>query len=206
MKTNTTVSPDYLLSRILMYCCDEGLNNGFTKGHYEMLIYNALEELAFDTKFPVLTDDIINWYKPGTESAVDLPDGNFSMEEVYVYNGSSFVIENSCRVYWKKRFNTSNKRQGYTARRKSDHNHFHGQGYSGSGYTTGLWGNIQNGRLMLSDGCQSFDNLRLVYNGIQGCLGETPFVPIFLQEAVIDWVSESILRVRKLKEPSMRVH
>lgn len=208
MDTSSFVSPDYVLSKILVDTFDENLTNGFTKGWYYTMIFDALKEIEFDARFNTVTKDIHNWYN-GKELSVSIPKGAFDVLEVYAFNGSEFVIENSVPVYAKNRYNTSAKTEGHTARLKDSGTSYpYGRSYYDSIYGTSnvLYCNIQNGKIMLSDGCKNYSHIRVVFSGVRGDLGDVPCIPIFFEDAVHDYVVERYFRAKKIREQSFRTH
>ena len=205
MDVSSFISPEYIRRNVLVFVNDKSLNKGLTKGWYNAQIYEAMSELSMDTYYNVCTVDVHNWFTEGQQSAVDVPDGCFSMQEVYAFNGDKFSIEESVPVRWKRNHNNANKISGHTSILKDSGTTYpYGRGYfemllnEDNGV---LYANVQNGQVMLSRSCQSYSHIRLVFKGISGKFGETPVIPVFFKKAVTDYTVHKALKAMAGRDP-----
>lgn len=207
MNSGDFITINDILSDVLMITDDEGLRNGLTLGYYKSQIQQALEELSYDTFFDVITDDIKLDKKFNTRLTVDMPDNAFNIREMYLFNGDCCTPKTSVIVHWKRLFNNKPRGTSYTAARvesgREQRDPFFPVDTTDISFpSTNLhWANIQNGLIMFSSNCSSFQNLRLVYNGTGGSIGDELSIPRFLRQAVVDFASERAFRVLKAKDP-----
>lgn len=140
-----------------------------------------------------------------------MPIGAFNIRDIYLYEGTTCDIARSQKVWWKRNYYTNGN--GYFADNKgNNHNDpFMPSNTIGRMAKDGpvtrhrasvenhFFANTQNGIIMFSSACRVFPKVHLVYNGT-GCeIGDVPFIPLFLREAVIDFASEATLRIRMAK-------
>lgn len=202
------VSPDEILADVLRFANDESFKDA-SKGYYLSLIQQALQELAFDTFF----DERTEFFDVPENLQLPMPLGAFNLRNMYLYNGTECDFSTAQNIYWKRDYFT--KGNGFLARDKGNNNNdpfFENRRRQDSGgdanpglrRTGGLNGaignvfyyNIQNGMIMFSSNSRSFEKVAIVFNGTGGDIGEAPFVPQFLREAVKGWVLDSIYKIK----------
>lgn len=205
------ISPDEILSIATVSVGDRDYKV-FPKGFYMSLIQKAVEGLAIDTFFQELRADL----DIPENLTIKLPEGCFNVKNIYVFTGNECVIQNSHKVWWKRNYFT--KGNGYIANDKGNnrndpfydsHNDNLTYGsdkglmrYGTNSVENRLYYNIQMGDLMLSSSCRSAGNkVHIHYNGTGGAIGEEPIIPVFIREAVEDYVCEAALRMRMANDP-----
>jgi hypothetical protein len=191
------VSVDEILSDVLKLVNDSSFKLN-SKGWYTSQIQQALEELSFDTFF----DERNESFDIPDNLRLDMPRGAFNLRQGYLFNGDNCVIENSVPIYSKRNFINSNSGNGYVANDKfyNGNDRFHmnrGQAPRDKKDPSNLYFfGMQNGVIMLSESCRSFQKIMLVYNGVMTDIGEVPIVPQFFRQAVKDWVSVKALEMK----------
>lgn len=208
MKTNDYVSLDIILGDVLVLCADEGTRH-FAKGWYVSQIQRALEELSIETFWNERTVDL-----PLDKEMLQLeiPENMFNIREVYLWSGECCQPDNSVIVHYKRHFNNKPGVGGekYTARRKESQPYdpffrpFRDGNLTGTTHSTsGLYyANMQNGLMMFSSSCASYDMVRFVGNAYGGNIGDAPIIPRFLRDAAVDYVVEKFFRAMTGRDPS----
>ncbi len=208
MQINDFVSVDEILADVLLEVNDEDLRSGFKKGWYISKIQQAIEELAFDSFYQVITRDIDFDKK---KLSFEMPKNAFNLREMYLFNGDCCGPNSSVLVHWKRLFNNRGDGIEHTAKIKESGqsgfdpffgNRFHGNRTS---HTNAHYFNVYNGLVMLSANAAGFAKVRIVFNGIGGQIGDEPVIPRFFRQAVIDFVVEAFWRFMKSREKSARL-
>ena len=174
------ISVDEILADALIECADEGYRKR-TKGWYVAQVKHSLQELEFDTHFNVrFTDEVI----PST-LRLSTPDGAFSISGVWVYNGENFSGD-AQRVYHKFGMNSNGGGDGYAA------NNVQGMvdslvDNSPEGSVDYFYGS-QNGVIILSPACASYQKVRIVYKGFTKSIMGLPIIPPMIRESVLGFV------------------
>lgn len=205
------VTVNEILSDVLKLVDDERYEVN-SKGYYTSIIQQSLEGLAFDTFFDIRRDD---FEFPTETLGLEMPVGAFNIRNIYLYNGTKCDIMHSQKVWFK--YNYFTRGNGYLANNKG-HNHsdpfmpsnsigrqsayYHSDIESPEHRTnveSHYFYSVQNGIIMFSSQCRSFKKVHVEYNGV-GCeIGDIPIIPLFLREAVIDFVVEFTLRIKMSK-------
>jgi len=203
------VSPDEILADVLKLANDEGFKDN-SKGFYYSQIQQALQELAFETFFDLRTE----FFDVPENLNLAMPLGVFNVREIYLYNGTECNFDTAQNVYWKRNYFTKGKGNGFLARDKGTNNSrdpfFQNRRVSNSllnpslrrvdnvvsSISTVFFYNIQRGMIMFSSNVRTFQKVAIVFNGTGGNIGEVPFVPLFLREAVKGWVLDPILKIK----------
>lgn len=193
MNSNSFVSPSILISDIASMVGDDEFRFR-SKGFYIGQIQSCLNELAFDTFFQELTIDLD---MPEDGFCLPMPENIFNIRQVFVFNGDECEISESHIVYHKR--NYVGRQSGYTARSKDATNSDPYQLSGGSNERTNYFYEVQNGLIMLSESCTSFEKIRLYCNGTGGAIADAPIVPLFFRQAVIDWVSSRVMAMMMAK-------
>jgi len=203
---HSSVSPKEILADVLKFVGDESFKDN-SEGYYMSLIQQALQELAFDTFF----DEKTETFPVPKNLCLEMPLGMFNIRQMYLFSGPVCDISNAVNVYWKRNYFT--RGNGYLARdRWKNTDPFYDSrtllGSNGmpdnslrranvnSSLNNLYYYNIQNGLIMLSSNCPSFENVAIVYNGTGGNIGDTPFIPMLYREAIKSWVLDSALKVK----------
>jgi len=189
MESNTFYSPTILLSDIVLFVGDEDFTFK-SHGFYIGQIQAALEELSFDTFFD---ERYIDLAYPGDCNHLSMPENMFNIKQMYLFNGTDCNIGSSVNVYHKR--NYIGKTTGSTARNKDNMSTDPFHNYNTTNENNYFF-NIQNGIIYFSDKCSTYEKVRIVYNGTGGKISDTPFIPMFFRQAIIDWV---VLRVLDMK-------
>lgn len=196
---------EFCLSETLQLVGDTDLRKGLTRGFYKTCVQRAVEKLAIDTYFEVLTEDY-----PLDQDCLhaELPKSCFNIRELYLWKGDCCTPDSSVNVYFKRLFNNKPGGTAYTSLRK-DGNSSSGGDPVMEPYVRGIYtgqdslyyANIQNGLIMFSSSAKGFNNYRIVYNGMGGNIDEAPIIPRILSEAIVDLSAERALRALKAREP-----
>ena len=207
MEANDFCSVEHLLAEITSTLNDTEFRSGFNKGWYISRIQDALQELSFDTFWLKVQQDVP---MPKTFQ-IEMPKGAFNIREIYGYQGSVCSPSTSQIIYWKRNFNNNYDGDGYTARVKDDGsqgtdifqpNQYLGRNANYVGFTgKKYYYNTANGLIMLSRDCGEFANVRIIYNGMGGEIGDLPVVPRFFERAVNDYVEERFYNAMKSRDP-----
>lgn len=205
MNTNSYIQPSVIIFKAALMAGDKDFK-ALPKSFYEALIQQAFEKLALATFFDEKRADI----PLNGELIHDLPKDCFNVKNVYVFNGNSCDIASSRKVYWKRNYYTPGT--GYIANNKWNNfmdpfynNNFVGAHRYGEKVTVRLddntnnvlYYNFQMGKIMLSSSCLGAgNNLHIHYNGTGCPIDEVPIIPVFLREAMEDYVITQALLVR----------
>ena len=113
-------------------------------------------------------------------------------------NGDICDIASSTPVWYKANFINGKSGSGYVANNKGNNTDpFTRRLGVDPMLNSGLYYYaIQNGVIMLSSNCGNYQKLFVHYNGTGGDVGEVPFIPLFLRQAVKDYVTVNALEVR----------
>jgi hypothetical protein len=211
------VSVNEILSDVLELVGDRGMEI-LSKGFYTSQIQQALEGLSFDTFFDVRRE---SFPFPVNDLQLEMPLGAFNLKEIYLFHGTQCDITRSQKVWWKRDYYTEGT--GYFANNKGDN--WGDPFYPSNSYRTRpaadvvnsvdlvrpyssvnnhYFYNIQNGIIMFSSACRGFEKVHIVYNGTGCDIGDEPIVPMFLREAVKDYVCEVALRARMIMDPKVQ--
>jgi hypothetical protein len=207
MQESELISQNTILSNVLMFIGDNDLKKGITKGFYISAIQKAIEDLSIATFYDVQTAD----FKLDHHTLqMLLPNNCFNIREVYLWNGDCCQPESSVIVHFKRLMNNKpNGGDDYTAlKHGGGHKHhdpfYHGGGEGGTngGRRRGnlYFAGVQNGLLMFSSNAKSYKNVRIVYNGFGGEIGDPPLVPRLLRSVVEDMVCCTIFRALMARE------
>lgn len=202
------VTVDEILSDVLKLVDDERYEI-HNKGYYTSLIQQALEGLAFDTFFQELSE---SFDFPVNDLILPMPIGSFNIRKVYLFSGTDCDISRSQKVWRKSGYNT--RGNGYFSDNKGvNHDPFIENAQSNrlssiyptrhkeSAVERTFFYNVVEGMVMFSSQCRAYPKVHLIYNGT-GCeLGAIPIIPLFLREAVSDFITEVTLRIKMAKDP-----
>jgi hypothetical protein len=179
---------------------DDEDNSKLTPGYYKAQVKYALDELGFDISFLPVTQDVPMPF----DLMLDMPAGCFNLQKVHLFNGTPDNVGYTEKVYWKKGAYTRGKGTGFT----SDVTGFNttdpfcrAEVNSGSLY----YFSIQNGIIRLSDACQAYPYVRLVFDGMPSkTWSDVKMVPPEVRKAVTDWSTVRCARALKSRDPKYR--
>ena len=141
----------------------------FTPGWYMRRVKKAIDELNYSTYFLVAPPYDV----PMPQSLqIMIPSGAWNLKGLYAYNGDCCTVGTQQTIHHKANFvgngRTSDKPVGYT----SNNNMSNADPLYTATINDGniLFYNTDNGRILLSDSCLQYTNLRIVYNGIASVL------------------------------------
>lgn len=202
------VTVDGILADVLKLVDDEKYQLN-TKGFYISQIQQALEGLAFDTFFELRRD---SYPFPKDNLTLEMPLGAFNIRNIYLFNGTECDIQGSQKCWNKSNYFT--RGTGYIANNKginsdpfieNTETNRYGSLYPNdkmrSRTEKTFFFSIENGMIMFSSQCALFEKVHIVYNGTGCDLGDIPIIPLFLREAVKDYVTEVALRIKMAKDP-----
>jgi hypothetical protein len=205
MNTGSYIKPEIIISKVAIMVGDTEFNS-LPRPFYNSLVQQAFEKLALATFFDEKRADI----DLNGSLVHDLPKDCFNVINVYIYSGTSCDITKSHKVWWKRNYYT--RGNGYIANHKGNNagdpffdnsNSFHRYGQAleargvGIAHQNLLYYNFQNGNIMLSSSCLSSGNkLHIHYHGTGCAVDEAPIIPIFLREAMEDYVITQALLAR----------
>jgi hypothetical protein len=133
---------------------------------------------------------------------LNYPAGCFNLKEIYLLTMDDCCNITGIRnVWWKDRFQTQGNGKGYTSRNHPDNEDPFIESYTTENQTNLYWYNVVNGVIHFSDSCADFTKVKVVYNGVMGTIGETPFIPRFFRQAVKGWVVETAYRSLVSRDP-----
>lgn len=194
---NDLISPKEILADVLPIVDDEEMKM-FRPGWYMRQVHQGLKKLNFEAPY---IEQKIDLSLP-ENLILDVPSNVFNIIDIYLWSGEDCVIQESHRVYHKSNFHSNGHEQGYTARNKT------GQSDSfispfGYDYNAYFY-NIVHGNIYFSDACSSFDNVRIVYNGMPKSIeqSDSKYIPEFCREALISYVVERAFFALKARNPA----
>ena len=167
---------------------------------YMSQVQQAITELAFDTSYHErVWEEVI----PST-AKLALPSDMVNINVIYLFNGESCDVNNSqvCHI----KYNYQHKGgEGYTAQNKWNNLQdpiIPPAGFGEPPDTLYYYG-IQQGFIMLSPNCTSFERIRIEYAGTGVKFGDEPMVPGFARQAVTEYVIHKAARVRQHENPNL---
>jgi hypothetical protein len=209
MNQNDFVTVNRILANVTVQTNDRDFRSGMSKGWYISRIHEALQELSFDTFFEEIT---LDFPFPSEKLALMMPKNVFNVRDIYLWNGDCCSPDTSVIVHWKKGYNNRGKGEGYTAKVRENGSGNSSDPYfpqggdrywdNGIGFNSRnlYYANIQNGMIMFSSACKSYENVRITFNGMGGEIGDLPIVPRFFERAVGDYVSERFFNSKKAED------
>lgn len=150
------------------------------QGVFNSYIQRALAGIGYMTLF--FKKDFIATIP--TDLVLDVPEDLANVERMHVFSGSKCEMTAANKVWM-----TSFKRYGPSGLIKENRG-FRDKVQKGTISDTRdyLFGNIQQGKLMLSSACLQFEKIYVEYSGTGTVFGETPLIPPVLREYVINQV------------------
>jgi hypothetical protein len=214
MNTGDLVGIDELMFAITTKVSDREYKNGIEEGWFLSTLKDAVGELYMDSFYEVITQEFEIDPK---KMAIILPKNCFNVKAVRPFSGDCCNPSGSVIAHFKRNFNNQGRN------RKSPTNRMDDQAASANdqfqprssnipnNITTGVgttlyYYNIENELLMLSASASGFGSVQLTYNGLGGEFGTEPCIPRLFKQAIINWSEVEYWAIRKIAEPSMRVH
>lgn len=218
------VTANEILADVLKFVDDEKYRVN-SPGFYISQIQQALQELSFDTFF----DERTKSFDMPENRILPMPEGAFNLRQVYLFNGTVCDINTAQNVYWARNYfhrggsgvkrdkGNRNERDPFYGPRSrhrdkhitdslkasGDYDPDHPRNLVGGRISDVHYFEVQNGMIMFSEKCANFEKILLVYNGTGGNIGDAPIIPMFLREAVKDFVTEVVLRIRMAKDQEL---
>lgn len=193
------IEPGYIIRNVSQTVGDPEFKSGLTRGWYITQLANCLDEVGYDMPFkPKWIDLEIG---PGkdidpTILQFQVPKQIWNIDQIYVWNGECCSPNCSQAVYWKRQYHNGRGGPGYTATRKDSTNGDNSidpflpmwEFYTIDVLPSNVyWFNVQNGVLMVSPSCGSWQKLRIVYYGTYGDVGSAPIIPRYFGKLMEDW-------------------
>lgn len=200
MDSSDFLTPEILLSSILVSVNDTEIRNGFSKGQYLSWLQEGLDEMAQDSFYNKLT---LDFKFPVDTLKMPMPPNTFNLSYLYGWTGKCCSPQTSQKIWLKKNYNNKGgDGMGSTADVKEGTNvsvdPFIPQFWSGESV---YYANVMNGIIMFSPSCQSFESVRLIVNGFGVEIGDVPSIPRFFRQAMVDYVRVMFYRSQMAKEP-----
>jgi len=201
VNNNSFISINEVLADALVALNDEDTRL-LSPGFYRAQVRNAIDEIGFDTVFVEGTLDLAI----PADHIVPFPSSAYRVKNVHIFTGTPDDIGYVQNVYWKKNARTAGFEKGYTANN-------HPGNYSDIYFHSPVWGSTDinyffsfvNGNLYLSDACDPYDYVRVIYDGIAtGELDDATIIPPEVRKAMVLWVIEKCASFLKLKDPAYR--
>jgi hypothetical protein len=210
------LSPNEILSEVLMYTDEVGYKN-VTKGFIISQMNKCMKALSYGTFF----NEVHKGFEIPANRQIEIPYGVFNIKQMYLYNGDQCNIgQNTANVYWKRNYFTGGG-AGYASRNKgnngnngndpfyTDYTPTQPQDRHGSRVNTpgtGLPNSLfyygeSNGVITLSENTSVYSKLLIKFNGIWQIDQDKKCIPDSFQEVLVDWCTESVLRVKAIKDP-----
>jgi len=197
------VTSNEILADVLKIVQDEGFKMN-SKGWYTSQIQQGLSEMAFDTYFDERSESVDIPHN----CRIQMPKGAFNIKNLYLVNGDDCDIESSTPVYHKKNFINAPSGDGYVANNKGDNGSdpFHKDTSGKGGHRNLYYYSVQNGEIMLSSNCRGFKKLFIQFSGVGTDIGEVPYIPVFMRQAIKDYVSVEALTIKVAMVPSSELN
>ena len=189
-----TLSVNVILSDVLSNIDDLSLRK-FNHGTYLNIIQQALEQLSFHTLMLVIEK---NYPIPATLSMA-IPQGCLNLKDIYVYSGDCCDKGHSKKLWWKDNYRTQG--QGYISNVMENTRDPFLNRYSDAGKV--FFYGIENGIIYFSPSCAKYEKTNIIYNGLLTNYGDTPFIPIQLRRAVVEYATMICFRKLKAKNPKL---
>lgn len=213
MHTGDLVDIDELMFAITTKVSDREYKNGIEEGWFMSTLKDAVAELFMDNFYEVIVRE---FNLDPKKMAIDLPKNCFNIKSVRPFSGDCCNPTGSVIAHFKRNFNNQRLNRSSPGNRLDDQaagNSDQFQPRSSNfpnnivnGFGTLYYYNIENGLLMLSQSASGFGQVQLTYNGLGGEFGDDPCIPRLFKKAIITWCEVEYWAIRKIQEPSMRVH
>lgn len=172
-----------------------------TPGFYRAQVKYALDELGFDAKFLEVVHDIAL----PDDLIVPMPKGVYNLKNIRIYTGTPDDVKYVENVYWRRGVQTRGRGTGVVA--NVNLGTISDPFISAPFWMQGgaFWFSIQNGLIRLSDSCEHYDYVQLVFNGLpSGNLDEAKMIPPEARKAIVLWVTEKCASSLKASDPKYR--
>ncbi len=206
---NDFLTAEIIRDDVVAFCGDRE-SKLLPPGRYMSAIQRGIEELSFDTFFNKKRIDIP---VPQDCLHLDLPEGTFSVKEVYAYNGSSCNPATATKLWYKANYYAKHG-PGFFAKNRG------GQTVNDPFYPSqapmqvGMYTippvnveadvfyySVENGVMYISSNVKRFQFLHIVAHGTTCPIGEVPLVPPIFRDAVTDFACEYMLRELMALDP-----
>lgn len=211
------ISTGDILSEVLLYSQETRYEN-VTKGFIVSQMNKCLKALSYDTLF----NETHVYFDLPANRVIDIPVGVFNIKQVYLFNGDKCEIgKNTANVYWKRNYFSPTGKGSVSKNKGNNGNYGQDPFYStyqpyhpydrvgGSTNTPGTkisnttyYYGESNGTMMFSENCSTYSKVMIKFNGIWQFDDEKPSIPSALQEVLVDWCTEAVLRVKSAMNPN----
>lgn len=213
------ISPNEILSEVLLYTQEQRYGN-VTKGFVISQMNKCMKALSYHTFF----NEMHVSFDIPENGIVEIPCGVFNINQVYLFSGENCNIgSNTANVYFKRNY-FSPSGNGYVARNKGNNGNrgqdpfysstsglfdpFNGARTNQTGANSinpnGLfYYGESNGHIMLSPNCKTYGRVMIKFNGIWQIDEDKKTIPSVFQEVLVDWCTESVLRVKSVVAPNL---
>jgi len=218
MDTSEKISVNLIVADVVQQNGDTAFKDK-SRGYYVGRIQAGLEKLAITTYYDDVTLDLFDW-KAGWVNAgkynLLLPPNCFDLKKIYLFKGQCQCNKKGCNDC-RKVFGGDFVKVNY----KVNYNRFGGSDRATADITEDSWrdpelqrgrqipyrlyyGNVQNGVLALSENSEHYENVRLIYKGFGGTIGNEPVIPREFREALIDFTLEQFYAWKKSTDRNYR--
>lgn len=187
--TSGYVTANQILSDVVMLLGEEEPRE-LSYGYYISQVQQAISELAFDTYFDdkVWILDIVCSASGNHGPMATLPEGVWSIDGIFAFNGDSCGAGDGVKVYWARNMT---RYGGGTFKHQQGENHaphLTDNVMSKSSRSDILYAGLLDNVLMLSDSCAAYAKLLIQGKGMGCKVGDAPVIPHELREAVKNYV------------------
>ena len=180
------LSPDLVIADVTPIVDDEGMNR-FSHGWYLSQIQQALEDLAFDTRF-----DKKEWTGEIPSSRIlRLPDDFWREDAIFLFDGDECNVNNVTNVYFARGFDVY---RGATMKMQRGVTNDPIMDYTTSNARSLHFYSVTNDRMHFSEACAG-RKVWIKYRGTGTPVGETPFIPTEFRQAVKNYVAINALTI-----------
>ena len=178
------------------------------KGFYARQAKRGLDEMGFETMFDLRYQDI----EMPHDLRLPMPSGAWNLRDIFAFNtylpeteeqNRCCQIIDSTRIFHKNNFLSTGYQNGYTARNKTNQWDYFVIPFSND--SAAYFYNVQNGMIMLSDACNIYQYVRIVYNGTPSDIDKTNMIPPFCRNAIVGYVVERALFALKSRDKAYRI-
>lgn len=188
-----------ILADVLVQINDEA-SNLLTPGYVRAQVKSGLDALGFEVPFIEVTND----YSIPADLKLDMPKGVYNLNYIHIYTGTPDLVGYTENCYWRKGVKTRGKDTGVTANQNQWNNSDPFCRVS-LDYSARYYFSIQNGIIIFSNDCSSFNYARLTFNGIpSGSLDEVKMIPPEVRECLVLYAVEKCAASLKLRDNRYR--
>lgn len=196
--TTAMVSPGLIIRGATTIAGDEEFKR-FNRGWYMSRIQQTLSDLNMMTRYQKTTLDF-----PMPESLrLDPGTDFFDVAEMYAFNREECCAPSDFHeIVWKKRMNNKGSSTSYSSKVGENRSAINQETRKSLGVQSGaMFANEQNGIIMLSPSCSSFDSVRLVGHGFGGIVCDEPIIPVPYRSYIEACILERFFAAKTSEDP-----